>query len=65
MLTEDFKIKIVDLGYGIPLSGRDGSWYLKSMGKGTPTYYAPEILKRQPYQGTDCDIFSFGVISLN
>ena len=30
ILTEDFKIKLIDLGYGIPLSGRDGSWFMQS-----------------------------------
>ena len=30
ILTEDFKIKLIDLGYGIPLSGKDGSWLMRS-----------------------------------
>jgi len=63
ILTEDFKIKLIDLGYGIPLSGRDGSFLLQTR-KGTPTYLAPELVAHQPYQGTDIDIFSFGVMVL-
>ena len=60
LITHDFKIKIVDLGFGIPLAGRDGSSLLKTP-KGTPVYAAPEILKNKPYQGTAIDIFSLGV----
>ena len=63
ILTEDFKIKLIDLGYGIPLSGRDGSFLLKTR-KGTPTYLAPELVAHKPYQGVDIDIFSFGVMAL-
>lgn len=46
MLTYDYKIKIIDLGYGIPLSGRDGSFIMQSR-KGTETYMAPEIVNGQ------------------
>ena len=45
MLTYDYKIKIIDLGFGIPLSGRDGSFILKTC-KGTETYMAPEIVNK-------------------
>ena len=44
ILTDKFEIKLIDLGYGIPLSGRDGSFLLRTR-KGTPTYLAPELIK--------------------
>ena len=48
MLTPDYEIMLVDLGYGIPLSGRDGTYFMTSL-IGTPMYKAPEILAAKPY----------------
>ena len=61
MITEDYKIKLIDIGYGIPLSGREGT-YLMNTRRGTPTYMAPEIIQGKPYQGADIDLFSLGVM---
>ena len=48
MITHDFRVKLVDFGFGIPLSGRDGSSFMKSR-KGTRMYRAPEIVKGDDY----------------
>ena len=48
MLTYDYKIKIIDLGYGIPVSGRDGSFVMNTR-RGTETYMAPEIVSGESY----------------
>ena len=63
ILTPDFKIKIIDFGFGIPLSGKDGSFFMNTP-RGTPTYRAPEIMYNKQYQGSDVDIFAFGVMVL-
>lgn len=63
ILTEDYKIKLIDLGYGIPTSGHDGGFFLKTR-RGTPTYLPPEIIQNKWYQGQDVDIFCFGVMLL-
>ena len=69
ILTHDYKVKLIDLGYGIPLSGRDGSQFMRTY-CGSRIYMAPEIIGQQygdnkPYQGSDIDIFSFGVMLLS
>ena len=63
MITYDYKIKLIDIGYGIPLSGRKGNYFMTTR-RGTPTYMAPEMLQGKPYQGTDIDLFSLGVMLL-
>ena len=51
MITKDLKIKIIDLGYGLTLSGRKQDGYTNTR-LGTPMYMAPEIFdKTIPYQG--------------
>jgi len=61
MLTTDYKIKIIDLGYGLTLSGRKQDGFTNTR-LGTPMYMAPEIFdKTVPYQGQDVDCFAFGV----
>lgn len=42
MLTEEFEVKLIDLGYGLDLEGRTGSGFMKSR-LGTYMYMAPEI----------------------
>lgn len=61
MLTEDFEIKLIDVGFGLKLAGRTGTSWMKTR-KGTPMYMAPEIMDRTVYyQGQDADCFAFGV----
>ena len=61
MITSDYSIKLIDLGFGQPLGGRTGTGYTNSR-LGTPMYMAPEIRDRRvQYQGQDADIFAFGV----
>jgi len=61
MLSSDFKIKIADFGFATSNSG-DSKGLLYS-DKGTPSYSAPEVLRKQPYYGVASDIFSLGVTS--
>ena len=42
MITKDFEIKIIDLGYSLPIAGRDKTGYTNTK-LGTPMYMAPEI----------------------
>jgi len=60
ILTENFDVKLIDLGYGISLSGRNQDGFNKTT-LGTPMYMSPEIVDKQPYQGSDADLFAFGV----
>ena len=60
ILTENFDIKLIDLGYGISLSGRNQDGFNRTT-LGTPMYMAPEIVNKQPYQGSDVDLFAYGV----
>ena len=64
MVTPDYKIKLIDMGYGIPLTGRDGSSILRTP-LGTPMYRAPEIVARRSYEGKSVDLFAFGVMLLS
>lgn len=49
MLTTEYKIKIIDLGYGLTLSGRKQDGFTNTR-LGTPMYMAPEIFdKTVPY----------------
>lgn len=60
MLTADGCIKLIDFGMGVPMSGKNGN-YLMETKKGTQMYKAPEINAELGYQGSQIDIFSFGV----
>jgi len=60
ILTENFDIKLIDLGYGISLAGRMNDGFNRTT-LGTPMYMAPEIVEKAPYQGSDVDLFALGV----
>jgi len=60
ILTDNFDIKLIDLGYGVSLSGNKSDGFNRTT-LGTPMYMAPEIVNKQPYQGSDIDLFAFGV----
>ena len=45
ILTENFDIKLIDLGYGISLSGRVQDGFNRTT-LGTPMYMAPEIVNK-------------------
>ena len=48
MITQDLKLKLIDLGYGLNLEGRQQDGYMISK-LGTPMYMAPEIESRKKY----------------
>jgi len=56
-----FNVKLADFGFATPISGRNGKAKSNSY-IGTPGYMAPEILAKEPYQGTTTDMFALGVI---
>jgi serine/threonine protein kinase len=57
----DYYVKVADFGLATVLPG-DGSFIYDVCG--TPTYIAPEILKKEGYR-EKCDIFSLGSIMFN
>lgn len=62
MIDQDFKIKLIDLGFVAPLQGRDGSGNLKTK-LGTKPLMAPEIsISNKGYKGDEVDLFALGVI---
>ena len=56
MIGNDYKMKLVDLGF----SAKKSNVFLKQY-LGTPAYAAPEIHLRRPYLGEYSDIFSLGI----
>ena len=63
MLTEEFQVKIIDLGYWISLAGRQKNGFTSTF-LGTDMYMATEIVEGRCYQGADVDIFALGVMLL-
>ena len=63
MLTSDYNVKIIDLGYGVKLAGRKTDGFNRTK-LGTEGYMAPEIVNEEPYQGQDIDLFALGVMML-
>ena len=63
MITYDYKVKLIDFGFGLNLSGKEGNSLMKTK-LGTPMYMAPEIEEEKPYLGKDVDIFALGATML-
>jgi len=61
LLGANYDLKIADFGFAGPIQGRDGKGYLETP-LGTPAYMAPELIKRQKYQGASVDIFASAAI---
>jgi serine/threonine protein kinase len=53
---DETHIKIADFGFACKMTPEDMSMYC-----GTPGYFAPEVIHKQPY-GASADVFSVGVI---
>lgn len=51
------EVKLIDFGYAIKCALGE----LTNTFCGTPTYMPPEVISRQPYDGTKSDIWSFGI----
>ena len=63
MLDREGHIKLIDFGFGLNLSGKEGNSLMKTK-LGTPMYMAPEIEEEKPYLGKDVDIFALGATML-
>ena len=50
MIMQDLTIKLIDLGYGLPLKGKKDDGFNRT-DLGTRNYKAPEISAGKPYQG--------------
>jgi len=61
LLDSNYKLRLADFGFSIPIAGRDGSGALRTA-KGTEGYMAPEILAGLPYSGEKVDLFAGGVL---
>ena len=60
MVTKDYKIKVIDLGYGVDMSVKN----VNRTRLGTSGYMAPEIVAGLEYSGYEADIFAFGTMML-
>ena len=56
MLSKDFEFKVIDFGFATHNTTGTLTEYL-----GTLNYVAPELLKKQPYNGVSNDLFSLAV----
>ena len=54
-------LKIIDYGFMSPLEGKKGQGFNETR-CGTPNYMAPEVHRREKYNGQVQDLFSLGVI---
>ncbi|XP_019459087.1 PREDICTED: CBL-interacting protein kinase 2-like [Lupinus angustifolius] len=61
LLDENDNLKVSDFGFSVLAESKceDGLLYTTC---GTPSYVAPEVIKRRGYDGTKADIWSCGVI---
>ena len=57
MIDEDFVVKLADFGLAVQ---RRGAGLMDSI-KGTPNYFCPEIIRRQPY-GPKADTWALGCV---
>ena len=60
MVDESFRMKIVDFGFSTIIKKNNDLKLTTPLG--TETYMAPEIILRQPYKGTEVDVFAMGVV---
>ena len=58
MLNDDRKMKLIDLGFSI----RTAKGAKLNVFCGTPSYMAPELVKKQDYIGAEVDCWALGVI---
>lgn len=59
LINEDGKLKLIDFGFAVYRQDRND---LIDNFCGTPTYMAPEIIKRDPYDPHKADIWALGVL---
>jgi len=57
LLDQDGSVKLVDFGFSAYVKDKSLKIFC-----GTPSYMAPEIIKRKEYQGKPVDVWSLGVV---
>lgn len=55
-------IKIIDFGFATFTKNREGEVQRLKVFCGTPSYMAPELIRKQGYQGCKVDIWALGVL---
>lgn len=56
VLGEDFNMKLIDFDFAMKLKDTE------SLGKGTPNYRAPELIKGEAPNPAACDVFSAAIV---
>lgn len=57
LYLKDGKVKVIDFGFAIRSRDKQRTFC------GTPTYMAPEIIRRSPYNGLSVDVWAFGIMA--
>jgi len=57
LFVKDAGVKLIDFGFAVKSKEKQRTFC------GTPTYMAPEIIKRLPYNGSDVDIWAVGIMT--
>ena len=58
MIDSDLNIKIIDFGFSITVSKEKKLCIFC----GTPSYMAPEMIKKLDYQGQPVDVWALGIL---
>jgi len=58
MINEENVIKIIDFGFSVTMPKNKKL----NIFCGTPSYMAPEIVRRKPYYGQPTDVWALGIL---
>lgn len=57
LFVEEGVVKIIDFGFAVQSKEKQRTFC------GTPTYMAPEIVRRVPYRGPEVDVWALGIMT--